>query len=170
MLFIQNRCHEPELWDWKTIQTLFGLLVLPVVLYGCELWASNTTIAQWKQIEGIQKRLITSKFKIKSTVPYDIMLSEMGAAPIEALAMVRLLSYLKRIKKMEEDRWPKVVFRDTLCKQKRTWMQQNVKWMNKWNIQFNMWPTNKKKKRSLLWRNSARKIGEARSGGRNYII
>ena len=94
--------------------------------------------------------MITSKFKIKSTVPYDIILSEMGAAPIEALAMVRLLSYLKRIEKMEEDRWPKVVFRDTLCKRKRTWMQQNIKWMSKWNIHFNMCPTNNKEIKILV--------------------
>ena len=43
---LQNRCREAELWDWKTIQTLFGLLVLPIVLYGCELWANSTTTAQ----------------------------------------------------------------------------------------------------------------------------
>jgi hypothetical protein len=35
----QNRCREAELWDWKTTQTLFGLLVILVVLYGCEVWA-----------------------------------------------------------------------------------------------------------------------------------
>lgn len=38
---LQNRCREAELWDWKTIKVLFGLLVFPVMLYGCELWASN---------------------------------------------------------------------------------------------------------------------------------
>jgi hypothetical protein len=81
----------------KTMQTLFGLLVILVVLYGCEVWASNTSDLQWKQIEKIQKRLITNKFKIKSPVPYDIMLSEMGVAPIEAIAMVRLIRYLKKI-------------------------------------------------------------------------
>jgi hypothetical protein len=43
---------------------------------------------QWKQIEKIQKWLITNKFKIKSAVPYAILLSETGAAPIEAIAMV----------------------------------------------------------------------------------
>ena len=37
----QNRCIEAELWDWKTTQTLFGLLVIPMVLYGCEVWAVN---------------------------------------------------------------------------------------------------------------------------------
>ena len=75
------------------MQTLFGLLVISVVLYGCEVWANSTFDLQWKQIEKIQKRLITNKFKIKSSVPYDIMLSEMGAAPIEAIAMVRLIRY-----------------------------------------------------------------------------
>jgi hypothetical protein len=37
------------------------------------------------------------------------MLSEMGDAPIEAIAMVRLIRYLKKIEQMEENRWPKVV-------------------------------------------------------------
>ena len=66
---LQNRCREAELWDWKTIKVLFGLLVCLVLLYGCELWASFTPFSKWKQIEKIQKRLIMSKFKIKSSVP-----------------------------------------------------------------------------------------------------
>ncbi len=86
---------------------------------------------QWRQIEKIQKRLITNKFKIKSAVPYDILLSETGTAPIEAIAMVRVIRYLKKIEQMEEGRWPKVVFNDRLCKSKKTWMQQNNKWFSK---------------------------------------
>ncbi len=127
----QNRCRETELWDWKTTQTLFGLLVILMILYGCELWASSTSDMQWRQIEKIQKRLITNKFKIKSAVPYDILLSETGTAPIEAIAMVRVIRYLKKIEQMEEGRWPKVVFNDRLCKSKKTWMQQNNKWFSK---------------------------------------
>ena len=87
--------------------------MIPVVLYGCEVWASNTSDLQWQQNEKIQKRQITNKFKIKSSVPYDIMLSEVGATPVEALAMVRLIRYLKKIKQMEDNRWPKVAFKDT---------------------------------------------------------
>jgi len=48
---------------------------------------------QWKQIEKVQERLITNKFKIKSAVPYDILLSEMGAVTIEAIAMVQVIRY-----------------------------------------------------------------------------
>ena len=34
----QNRCREAELWDWKNMQTLFGILVILVFLYDCEVW------------------------------------------------------------------------------------------------------------------------------------
>jgi hypothetical protein len=77
------------------MQTLFGILVIWVVLYGCEVWAKSTSDLQWKKIEKIKKCLITNKFKIKSSVFYDIMLSKMGDAPIEAIAMVCLIRYLK---------------------------------------------------------------------------
>jgi hypothetical protein len=72
------------------------------------------------------------------------MLSEMGVAPIEAIAMVCLIGYLKKIEQMEDNRWPKVVFNDILCKRKKTWMQQNIKWLSKWDIHLNMCPTNNK--------------------------
>ena len=70
--------------------------MIPVILYGCELWASNTSDMQWRQIEKIQKRLITNKFKIKSAVPYAILLSEIGASPIAAIVMVRVIKNLKK--------------------------------------------------------------------------
>ena len=95
----QNRCREAELWDWKTTQTLFGLLVILMILYGCELWANTTSNMQWRQIEKIQKCLITNKFKIKSVVPYAILLSDTGTAPSEAIAMVRVIRYLKKLRK-----------------------------------------------------------------------
>ena len=69
-------------------------------------------------------------FKIKSAVPYAVLLSETGAAPIEAISMVRVIKYLKKIEQMEEGRWPKIVFSDRLCKIKKTWMQQNNKWFS----------------------------------------
>lgn len=68
------------------------------------------------------------------------MLSEVGVAPMEAISLARLISYLKRIEQMEEGCWPKLLFNDTLCKRKKTWMRQN----RKWDIYLNMCPTNSK--------------------------
>ena len=122
-----------------------------VVCYGCEIWANNTSNLQWRQIEKIQKHMITSKFKIKSLVPYKIMLSEMGVASIEAIATVRLIRYLKRVEQMEEGRWPKVVFIDILCKRKKTWIRQNIKWLSKWDMCLSTCPTNSKEIKAFVY-------------------
>jgi len=53
-----------------------------------------------------------SKLKIKSLVPYEIMLSETGVTPIEAIAMVQLKIYLKRIEQMGVGRWLNVIFNE----------------------------------------------------------
>jgi len=53
-----------------------------------------------------------SKFKIKSSVPYEIMLSETGETPIEAIAMVWLIRYLKKIEQMRVGRWSNVIFNE----------------------------------------------------------
>jgi len=79
------------------------------MLYGCKLWVRTTPISKWKQIEKIQKRLIMSKFKIKSLVPYEMMLSETGAIPIEPIPMVHLIRHLKIIDNMGVGRWPNVI-------------------------------------------------------------
>ena len=70
-----------------------------------------------------------SKFKIKSLVPYEIMLSETEAAAIEAIAMVRLIRHLKRMEQMGEGRWPKVIFNEGMSEKKKSWMRKNNKWM-----------------------------------------
>ena len=72
-----------------------------------------------------------SKFKIKISVPYEIMLSETKATPIEAIAMVRLIGYLKRIEQMRVGRWPNVIFNEGMGEKRNTWMKQNYTWMQK---------------------------------------
>lgn len=47
--------------------------------------------------ERIQKHLIRRKFKLKTLVPYEILLVVTGVTPIEAISMLHLLRYLKKI-------------------------------------------------------------------------
>lgn len=113
-----------------------------MVLYGCEVWGSSTSTSKLRQIERLQKHLITNSLKIKSSIPYKIILAEAGAIPIEASAMFRLLSYLRRLENMEIYRWPKIATKEKLDGRKSTWMKQNIKWMNKWDIGTRDYPNN----------------------------
>jgi hypothetical protein len=98
-------------------------------------------------VERENSEAITNKFKIKSVVPYAILLSE--TVPL-LKPMARVIRYLKKIEQMEEARWPKVVFSDRLCKRKKTWMQQNNKWLSKWGICLSMCPTKSKEIKKIV--------------------
>lgn len=52
-------------------------------------------------MERIQKHLITSSLKVKSTVPYEILLAEAGMFPMEVYAIISLLSYLNKVDNMD---------------------------------------------------------------------
>ena len=45
---------------------------------------------------------------------------------------------------MREGRGPKVIFNEGMSERKKSWMRQNNKWMQKWNIYLNACPTNNK--------------------------
>ena len=110
------------------IKVLFGLLVCSVMLYGCEVWARNIPTSKGKQVEKIKKFLNMSKFKIKSSVSYEVMLSETGTTFIEVIVMVHLIRYIQRIKQMGEGIWPKVIFNEGMSERKKTGMRQNNKY------------------------------------------
>jgi len=52
---------------------------------------------KWRKLERIQKHLITNNFKVKSTVPCEILLVEARLFLMEAEVVFRLLSYLKKV-------------------------------------------------------------------------
>ena len=43
---------------------LFEIIVIPVILYGCEVRECNISRESWRKIEQIQKRFITYNLKI----------------------------------------------------------------------------------------------------------
>ena len=45
---------------------------------------------------------------------------------------------------MDNQRWPKVTMEEELGDRKKTWIEQNKKWLSKWNIKLNECPNTKK--------------------------
>ena len=112
-----------------------------------------------------------SKFKIKSSVPYEIMLSETGATPIEAITMVWLIIYLKRIEQMRVGRWPNVIFNEGINERKKIWMKQNYTWMQKWDIYLDTSPTNSKELKDFVMEKFRKKVwGKELGRKKKYYI
>lgn len=133
---LQNKCRKVELWDWKTRKILFGMLVISVVLYGCELWGRNVSNHKWWKRERIQKYFITTNLKVKSTTTCEILLVGVSMLLVEASTIIHLLSYFKKVEKMDIHHWPRMVVDEELDYWKKTWKKQNKKWFNKWNINY----------------------------------
>jgi hypothetical protein len=101
-------------------KTLFGLLVTPVVLYGCEIWGSNMSTCKWRQLEIIQKQLITSNLKVKAIVPHGILLAETCIFPLETTTITKLISYFKKVENMDNQRSPMLAMEEELDRRKKT--------------------------------------------------
>ena len=111
-----------------------------------------------------------SKFKINNLVPYEMMLSERGTTPIQAIAMVCLIRYLKIIEQMGVGRWPNVIFNEGMSERKKTWMKQNYIWMKKWNIYLNACPTNSKELKDFFMEKFHKRVWGKELGRKKYYI
>jgi hypothetical protein len=116
---------------------------------------------KWRDIEKIQKQLITINLKVKSLVQYEIILVEIGTFPLEMTMIIKLISYLKKVENMDNQCWPKLSMEEELECRKKTWMKKNKKWLSKWNIKLHEFPNAKKeikkfvneKFRASMWTN-----------------
>ena len=120
---LENNCKSANLIMWDKKKFLFEILVIPIILYGCEVWGCNISSECWRKIEQIQKRFITYNLKIKSNTPYPILLIEMGLSPIERIAMTRYLIYKHKINNMGNDILPKIALNSSQnqLRLKRCW-------------------------------------------------
>ena len=84
---LENNCKSVNLVIWDKNKFLFETLVIPNILYGCEVWGCNISRESWRNIEKIQKQFITYNLKIKINMPYPILLMEVGRSPIESMAV-----------------------------------------------------------------------------------
>ncbi len=58
-------------------------------------------------LERTQKHIIITTLKVKSTIPYEILLTKVGMFPMEASMIIHLLNYLNKVENMDTQRWPK---------------------------------------------------------------
>ena len=122
------------MWDKKKF--LFKTLVTPVILYGCEAWGCSFSKESWRRIEQIQKRFITYNLKIKSNMPYPIILLEADLSPIERMAMIRYLMYNHTLNNLGDHQLPTIALNSSQnqLRLKRGWLKDATNWLNYWGI------------------------------------
>ncbi|MCO5583232.1 hypothetical protein L7F22_037140 [Adiantum nelumboides] len=62
----ENMCNAEEIKCWALKKYLFDTLVLPVLLYGVEVWGGSISKSTWKEFENVQKRFLTKTIQVKT--------------------------------------------------------------------------------------------------------
>ena len=99
--------YQPLLM-WDKNKFLFEIISTHIILYGCEVLGYTISRKYWWKIEQIHKWFITYNLKIKSNVPYPILLVKVSLSPIEIIAMTRYLTYKHKISNMGNERLSKI--------------------------------------------------------------
>ena len=89
--------------DIETKLQLFHTIVIPVLLYGCEIWGFENL----KDVEKIQVRFYKNILGLTKSSPKIAVFGELGAFPIKVLCKERIVKF-----------WLKTLFKKDTVKYK----------------------------------------------------
>lgn len=76
---------------------------------------------------------------VKSSMPYLVMLPEIGDWPIELLALPRVYSYIAKVNNILYHRLPNLTWRASYAVQKTilssSWVLEIKKWFKRWDVE-----------------------------------
>uniref|UniRef100_T1IIN5 Reverse transcriptase domain-containing protein n=1 Tax=Strigamia maritima TaxID=126957 RepID=T1IIN5_STRMM len=99
---------------------LFQSLILPIVMYGVEVWG----VRRWEAVEGVHRKYMKMALGLNSNTPDYLWELELGRNDLECTALKRIFGYVLHVLNMDESRWPKVCFKEMIkveCHPKFTW-------------------------------------------------
>ena len=102
---------------------LFNRTILPILLYGCEIWGYQNT----RIIENVQNQFLRSITNLKKSTPIYMLYAELGITPIDIYIKSRIIGFWLKLVNSEDTK---------LCKTMYNLMQSELqsnpqyKWLN----------------------------------------
>ena len=101
--FLQQVSKKLKCINIKIYLQLFDRMVLPILLYGSDIWGFET----YDCIENIQIKFCKYILKLPSSTPNVAVLGECGRYPIKVYSALHFLKYWCKLIQMESSRLPK---------------------------------------------------------------
>ena len=95
---VRFRCRNHNLPKDIQLQ-LFNVLVKPVSLYGCEVWAHEGTDI----LEKLHLRFCKYVLGVNKSTCTNMVYGELGATPLSLISQSRMVMFWARIKQVEEN-------------------------------------------------------------------
>ena len=162
-----QKCRTTSLSTWKLKNHLFKSLVMPVILYGVQVWGPTTAHSTWRMVEAIQKLFLEMELGVKTQTPYALLLAETGILPLEVEALYLTLQYVIRVEALDDSRLPKQAFHTSRAS---GWYADVCRWAQTWDLSEQEWHIHPKKLRPLLQGKAIRKLWNAPSPRLQYYM
>lgn len=162
-----QKCKAASLSTWKLKKQLFNSLVMPVILYGVQVWGPTISQSSWSKVEAIQKLFLEMELGVKTQTPYALLLAEASLFPLELEALYLTLQYVMRVEALKDSRLPKQAFHTSRA---FGWYADVCRWAQAWDLSEHEWHIHPLKLRSLLQGKAIRKLWSAPSPRLQYFM
>ena len=95
------------------IMSLYNILVIPVLLYGCEVWGASNI----DKVETFQRKFMKRLLKVNYRTPTCMIYAELGILPVKYIVNQRILNYWCRILTSDTNKLSCIMYQYLLCKQ-----------------------------------------------------
>ena len=102
---------------------LFNHTILPILLYGCEIWGFHNT----NLIENVQNQFLRSITKLRKSTPIYMVYAELGITPIDVHVKSRMIGFWISVLNKENTRLSKLMYNIMLKESKQG---IRFKWIN----------------------------------------
>ena len=85
---------------------LFNHTILPILLYGCEIWGFQNT----KLLENVQNQFLRSITKLKKSTPIYMIYAELGITPVSIHMKSRMTGLWLKIVNSEDSKLSKIMY------------------------------------------------------------
>jgi hypothetical protein len=119
----------------KTLFDLFDKMVLPILMYSCEIWGYNAH----ECINKVQTSFCKYVLGVSRSTPNAAALGECGRFPISALCKIRVVKYWLRVLLMDEGRLPKATYnmmKDLDASGRTTWASHIRSLLNMYGFSY----------------------------------
>ena len=102
---------------------LFDHTILPILLYGCEIWGYQNT----KLIENVKNQFLRSITKLKKSTPIYMLYAELGITPLNVLIKSRMIGFWLKLLNSEDIKLSKTMYN---VMQSELHLNPQYKWLN----------------------------------------
>ena len=102
---------------------LFNHTILPILLYGCEIWGFQNT----KLLDYVQNQFLRSITKLKKSTSIYMSYAELGITPIRIHIKSRMIGLWLKIVNSEDSKLSKIMYN---IMQSELHLNPQYKWLN----------------------------------------